>query len=122
MEQSEATKNEIVDLLQQWTNEQVRVHVLSHGVGVNCWGYLDLAYDSSVVGTVFAGFPPPPDFVLLYRSQREVRRRDIPVVAVNLNDFTSFGITEDNASRLALIEKKDACIRVVIERSQHESA
>jgi hypothetical protein len=125
MEQREATKKEVVDLLWQWENEQVRVHASSHGVGVNYWGYLDLAYDSSRLSPYgSAGEPPPPHFVLLCRTKRKegVLRTDIPIVAIDLDDFKSFGIIEDNANQLVFMEKEEARIRVLIERGQYESA
>jgi len=124
MEQREATKNDVVDLLRQWENEQVRIYIFSRGVGVNYWGYLDLAYDTSVGTGTFAGAPPPPNLVLLCRikGKEGALRRDIPIVVINLDDFTSFQIIEDDSIQSASLENTETPIRVLIERSQYESA
>jgi hypothetical protein len=124
MQQKRVTKEEFVDLFNQWRNMPVRVHVFSHGVGVIYKGYLDFAYKE----TPSTG-QPLPDFALLYREPREQMsaveipkafRAETPIIVVKFDDFSSFEIIEDDSRRLATLANNEA--RVLIERSHYESA
>ena len=118
MEQREATKSDIVDLLGQWENQQVRVYIFSHGVGVNYWGYLELAYDTNKWNQ-YGPSPtkPVPSIVSLCRTKKTgAVHTGIPIVVINLDVFKSFQILEANSSQSAVLENEEAQIRVLIER------
>jgi hypothetical protein len=118
MEQREATKNDVVDLLGQWENKQVRVYIFSRGVGVNYWGYLELAYDTNKWNQ-YRPSPtkPVPSIISLCRTPKKgVVQTEIPMVVINLDEFKSFQILEANSSQLAVLENEEAQIRVLLER------
>jgi hypothetical protein len=121
MEQTEAAKRKVVNLLQkEWWNKQVKVYIFSHGVGLVYRGYLDFAYDErqvekpSPLGSF--GDPLLPDFAVLYQEESNGIRtiEEVPIVVIKLDDFQSFEIIQHDSRQLVSLRNKEA--GVLIER------